>query len=268
MNNDEAAEAGYLIGRDLADSLSDEQREAIRQGAERWMATSPWSAEREAAQHERSMFIEDDGTIVQARTEEHYRPLDEALRTIDDGLGDQSSDESTMYADVAPSTGTGCIRTGCRAGREDGSDFCGPCRKFMLGDTDEDPLDKPAVLPQSRYRLPNNVPYWFTGSWVDLPFPGPTHTYTRPVTGGPVRGGGSVHAEFIDEIPSEPQPLFEVELTSDEIPPDFLSALLGQPTEAQQQAARAQAQALATVTAHGFVFPTAEEALEVLGFEF
>lgn len=67
---------------------------------------------------------------------------DEALRVIDVGL--QSSPESDMYSDVAPVISGRCSRCDRREPVES-SDFCEPCRAYLLGDAPE-PADYVAEL--------------------------------------------------------------------------------------------------------------------------
>jgi len=57
------------------------------------------------------------------------------LASIDDALAGHELQRSTEHA---PGGGTGCVR--CTAEPEPGSGFCGPCRAFMLGDLEVDPV--------------------------------------------------------------------------------------------------------------------------------
>jgi thiol-disulfide isomerase/thioredoxin len=63
--------------------------------------------------------------------------LDRALSALDVGL--QESPESHVYGDVAPVVTDVCVRCE-RRDRFGDSDWCEPCRAYLLGDTDTDPM--------------------------------------------------------------------------------------------------------------------------------
>lgn len=58
----------------------------------------------------------------------------EVFSAIDDALSGYDGQHSR---EKAPGDLRGCVR--CGADPDDRSEFCGPCRAFMLGDTDHDP---------------------------------------------------------------------------------------------------------------------------------
>lgn len=94
--------------------------------------------------------------------------LDRALTALDVGL--QSSPESTMFSDVAPTISGLCARCD-RRDPVDGSEFCGPCRGFLLGDGPDPDLYEPeiGVWRDSSVRDSPNMLRVFMDEWVSLP---------------------------------------------------------------------------------------------------
>lgn len=79
--------------------------------------------------------------------------VDDVLAALDAGL--QSSPESSMYNDVAPSVGSGCVRCPS-ADVAEGGELCGGCRAFLLGDTETDPAAAPVAAQRLEVpRLPD-----------------------------------------------------------------------------------------------------------------
>lgn len=67
----------------------------------------------------------------------------EAQEALSAAIGTQQDGNTAAAAraDAGAPEGTGCVRSGCGAPRADeGGDFCSPCRAYLLGDTEVDPV--------------------------------------------------------------------------------------------------------------------------------
>lgn len=67
--------------------------------------------------------------------------VDEAQEVLSTALSQAANATAAEAAAAMAPEGSGCVRSGCGAPRADeGGDFCGPCRAYLLGDIEVDPV--------------------------------------------------------------------------------------------------------------------------------